>query len=126
MAVSTPSLKVYVEPVLLPHSWACRPQLPLPSAVTITANPHFAVNRWNSNYAGAAAADKKGAAAAADVKTPSQPGATAPGSGGGGGGPATAAQPQPKAAGAAAKAKAELQGIIFRFPLLGLGVQFHC
>ena len=28
------------------------PQLPLPSAVTITANQHFAVNRWNNAYAG--------------------------------------------------------------------------
>lgn len=28
------------------------PQLPLPAVVTITANQHFAVNRWNSNYTG--------------------------------------------------------------------------
>ena len=28
------------------------PQLSNPSVVTITANQHFAVNRWNTNYAG--------------------------------------------------------------------------
>ena len=28
------------------------PQLPLPSVVTVTANQHFAVNRWNTNYSG--------------------------------------------------------------------------
>ena len=28
------------------------PQLPNPSVVTITANQHFAVNRWNTNYSG--------------------------------------------------------------------------
>ncbi len=28
------------------------PQLPMPSVVTITANHHFAVNRWNSSYTG--------------------------------------------------------------------------
>ena len=28
------------------------PQLPLPSVVTLTANQHFAVNRWNTGYAG--------------------------------------------------------------------------
>lgn len=28
------------------------PQLPMPSVVTLTANQHFAVNRWNSNYSG--------------------------------------------------------------------------
>ncbi len=28
------------------------PQLNTPSVVTIAANRHFAVNRWNSNYAG--------------------------------------------------------------------------
>ncbi|XP_059484361.1 neurobeachin isoform X4 [Neocloeon triangulifer] len=27
------------------------PQLPLPSVVTVTANQHFAVNRWNPSYA---------------------------------------------------------------------------
>ena len=97
------------------------PQLPLPSAVTITANQHFAVNRWNNNYAGAA--DKKGAASAAasgaDVKTPSQPGATAAGD--------VKGQQASKAAGAAAaaKGKSELQGILFRFaPLPGFGVSF--
>ncbi len=48
------------------------PQLPLPSCVTITANQHFAVNRWNNSYAGsqdskaaAATAGKAAAAAAA-------------------------------------------------------------
>ena len=45
-------------------------QLPLPSVVTITANQHFAVNRWNPNYsgthnkqAGAASTEKPGASA---------------------------------------------------------------
>ena len=28
------------------------PQLPNPSVVTLTANQHFAVNRWNTNYSG--------------------------------------------------------------------------
>ena len=28
------------------------PQLPLPSVVTVTANQHFAVNKWNTNYSG--------------------------------------------------------------------------
>jgi hypothetical protein len=28
------------------------PQLPNPSVVTVTANQHFAVNRWNTNYSG--------------------------------------------------------------------------
>lgn len=28
------------------------PQLPLPSVVTVTINQQFALNRWNSNYAG--------------------------------------------------------------------------
>lgn len=27
------------------------PQLPLPAVVTVTASQHFAVNRWNCNYA---------------------------------------------------------------------------
>ena len=30
------------------------PQLPLPSVVTVTANQHFAVNKWNTNYSGIA------------------------------------------------------------------------
>lgn len=28
------------------------PQLPLPSVVTVTTGQQFAVNRWNTNYAG--------------------------------------------------------------------------
>ena len=48
------------------------PQLPLPSVVTITANQHFAVNRWNSNYAGAAAKEARGAAAAAEKAASAQ------------------------------------------------------
>lgn len=28
------------------------PQLPLPSVLTVTSNHQFALNRWNSNYAG--------------------------------------------------------------------------
>jgi hypothetical protein len=30
------------------------PQLPLPSIVTVTTGQQFAVNRWNTNYAGKA------------------------------------------------------------------------
>ena len=41
------------------------PQLPLPSAVTITANQHFAVNRWNSNYTGSVENQQRAAAARA-------------------------------------------------------------
>ena len=67
-------------------------QLPLPSVVTITANQHFAVNRWNPNYSGT---HNKQAAAAATEK----PGASADKPGGGG-----------EAAGAS---KGEAQGIFF-------------
>ena len=52
--------------------------LPLPSVVTITANQHFAVNRWNPNYSGTTHNSKpasqgsqsteKPAAAASDAK----------------------------------------------------------
>lgn len=28
------------------------PQLPMPSVVTVTTNQQFALNRWNTNYAG--------------------------------------------------------------------------
>jgi hypothetical protein len=28
------------------------PQLAAPSVVTVTTNQHFAVNRWNTSYAG--------------------------------------------------------------------------
>ena len=52
-------------------------QLPLPSVVTITANQHFAVNRWNPNYSGT---HNKQAAGAATEK----PGASAEKPGGGG------------------------------------------
>ena len=67
-------------------------QLPLPSVVTITANQHFAVNRWNPNYSGT---HNKQAAAAASTE---KPGASAEKPGGGGG----------EAAGAS---KGEAQGI---------------
>uniref|UniRef100_A0A0K2TIY0 Neurobeachinlike [Bombus terrestris] n=1 Tax=Lepeophtheirus salmonis TaxID=72036 RepID=A0A0K2TIY0_LEPSM len=34
------------------------PQLPMPSVVTVTANQHFAVNRWNVNYTGTQISNK--------------------------------------------------------------------
>ena len=67
-------------------------QLPLPSVVTITANQHFAVNRWNPNYSGTH--NKQPAAAATE-----KPGASADKPGGSG-----------EAAGAS---KGEAQGIFF-------------
>merc|ERR1719189_1774951 len=42
------------------------PQLPNPSVVTVTANQHFAVNRWNTNYSATSTA------AATHANTPPQ------------------------------------------------------
>jgi len=36
------------------------PQLPLPAVVSVTANQHFAVNRWNNAYAGTQASPSSG------------------------------------------------------------------
>ena len=61
-------------------------QLPLPSVVTITANQHFAVNRWNPNYSGThnkpAAASQ--AAAAASTEKPASSEVRGAETGGGG------------------------------------------
>lgn len=62
------------------------PQLPLPSVVTLTANHHFAINRWNSSYAGidGQVRSKKLASSSASSATPSQ--SQQQGGPGGGGG----------------------------------------
>ncbi|XP_059080572.1 neurobeachin-like isoform X3 [Tigriopus californicus] len=60
------------------------PQLPLPSVVTLTANHHFAINRWNSSYAGIEGQlrSKKLASSSASSATSSQSQQGGPGGGG--------------------------------------------
>ena len=62
-------------------------QLPLPSVVTITANQHFAVNRWNPNYSGTHNNKPPVSQAAAAAAAAEKPGtASSEGKGGEGGG----------------------------------------
>ena len=65
-------------------------QLNLPSVVTITANQHFAVNRWNPNYSGTQ--NKPAAAAASGEKAASTEAKGGDAGGGGGGAKGEAAQ----------------------------------
>ena len=46
------SYTYFVSPILSILQLFSILQLPMPSVVTVTANQHFAVNKWNTNYSG--------------------------------------------------------------------------
>ena len=98
------------------------PQLPLPSVVTITANQHFAVNRWNSSYAGT---DAHGRPTAKPAQPSAGPSSSAGSAGAAGAAPAAlkAGAVQPKPAGPDSKGIPGSEGC---HSFLGDGDAFHC
>ncbi len=91
------------------------PQLPLPSVVTITANQHFAVNRWNSNYSGTPASGQAGGAKSQQGSSGSGAAGAAAGGGASGAAADAAAAAARGVVGSGAKASGDSQGIFFVF-----------